>query len=170
MLMSENRPEWGIAYFAILLAGGTAVPLDKELTPAEVVNLARVARPRGCSCCRRRVAERLCADLAWLDGPTRRRGRRPPTLRSPRICSARSAAGQGLATRVLAFDELLVRRRPAIGRLRRRRPRATPSPAHLHLGHHRHPQGGDAVSHKNFTADGGQAGRHCSRCTSTTSC
>src|SRR4051812_46756207 len=46
VLMSENRPEWGIAYFAILLAGATAVPLDRELSLPEVVNLARVSRAR----------------------------------------------------------------------------------------------------------------------------
>jgi long-chain acyl-CoA synthetase len=46
MLMSENRPEWGIAYFAILEAGATAVPLDKELSAAEVVNLAGCRRRR----------------------------------------------------------------------------------------------------------------------------
>jgi long-chain acyl-CoA synthetase len=46
MLMSENRPEWGISYFAILQAGSTVVPLDKELSGAEVANLARVSGAR----------------------------------------------------------------------------------------------------------------------------
>lgn len=40
MLMSENRPEWGICYFGVLKAGATCVPLDKELSAAEVANLA----------------------------------------------------------------------------------------------------------------------------------
>lgn len=43
MLMSENRPEWGITYFAILNTGATSVPLDKELSLAEVANLARAS-------------------------------------------------------------------------------------------------------------------------------
>src|SRR6201999_2590536 len=46
VVMSENRPEWGIAYFAILLAGATAVPLDRELTLPEVLNLAKVSRAK----------------------------------------------------------------------------------------------------------------------------
>ncbi len=62
MLMSENRPEWGIAYFAILQAGGTVVPLDKELSAAEVANLARVSAAKALVVSRK-VAERLCADL-----------------------------------------------------------------------------------------------------------
>lgn len=40
MLMSENRPEWGISYFGILKAGATAVPLDHQLSIEEVVRLA----------------------------------------------------------------------------------------------------------------------------------
>lgn len=35
-LLSENRPEWGIAYLAILAAGGTVVPIDANLKPNEI--------------------------------------------------------------------------------------------------------------------------------------
>ncbi len=38
-LLSENRPEWGIAYLAILAAGGTVVPIDINLKPTEVAYL-----------------------------------------------------------------------------------------------------------------------------------
>jgi len=38
-ILSENRPEWGSAYLAILLAGGSAVPLDAQLSAEEVLNL-----------------------------------------------------------------------------------------------------------------------------------
>ena len=42
-LISENRPEWAVAYFAVAAAGGTAVPLDVQLGDAEVVNVLRHA-------------------------------------------------------------------------------------------------------------------------------
>ncbi|MFQ5499308.1 MAG: AMP-dependent synthetase/ligase [Candidatus Zixiibacteriota bacterium] len=35
-LISENRPEWAIAYLAILKAGGTVVPIDANLKPNEI--------------------------------------------------------------------------------------------------------------------------------------
>jgi len=48
MLISENRPEWGIAFFGILRAGCTAVPVDKEISLAEVVNIARRSESKIC--------------------------------------------------------------------------------------------------------------------------
>ena len=38
-LLSENRPEWGIAYLSILAAGGTVVPIDINLKPTEIAYL-----------------------------------------------------------------------------------------------------------------------------------
>ncbi len=35
-LQSENRPEWGLAYLAVLEAGAVVVPLDAQLTAQEV--------------------------------------------------------------------------------------------------------------------------------------
>jgi len=35
-LISENRPEWTVAYFAVTAAGATAVPLDVQLGDAEL--------------------------------------------------------------------------------------------------------------------------------------
>ncbi len=35
-IISENRPEWGIAYLAILTAGGTVVPIDANLKTNEI--------------------------------------------------------------------------------------------------------------------------------------
>ena len=43
LLISENRPEWPISYFGILRAGATVVPVDAQVTEAEVVNIARRA-------------------------------------------------------------------------------------------------------------------------------
>jgi long-chain acyl-CoA synthetase len=42
-LMCENRPEWAVAYFAVMAGGGTAVPLDVQLGDAEVANVLRHA-------------------------------------------------------------------------------------------------------------------------------
>ncbi len=38
-LLSENRPEWPLAYLAILAAGGTVVPLDANLTEHEIEHI-----------------------------------------------------------------------------------------------------------------------------------
>jgi long-chain acyl-CoA synthetase len=42
-LQSENRPEWGLAYMAILEAGGVVVPLDAQLKPQEVGEILATA-------------------------------------------------------------------------------------------------------------------------------
>jgi long-chain acyl-CoA synthetase len=44
MLVSENRPQWGMAYFAILDSGATAVPVDPESSVEQIVNLARSSK------------------------------------------------------------------------------------------------------------------------------
>ena len=46
LLVSENRPEWPIAYFGILRAGATVVPVDATSTEAEVVNIVRRSQAR----------------------------------------------------------------------------------------------------------------------------
>ncbi len=45
-LLSENRPEWGIAYLGALAAGATGVPLDVNLTDQEIENVLRHAEVR----------------------------------------------------------------------------------------------------------------------------
>jgi long-chain acyl-CoA synthetase len=45
-ILSENRPEWAVAYFAVMAAGGTVVPLDVQLGDAEAVNVLRHAECR----------------------------------------------------------------------------------------------------------------------------
>jgi long-chain acyl-CoA synthetase len=128
ILMSENRPEWGIAYFAILLAGATAVPLDRELSLAEVLNLARVSRAKALVLSRK-VVERLAgeAEIAVpIDADTEGDasvvwspahaafgnwlGRR----REPGDAAAEASIG----ARVLAFDELLTEPDVSVGAVR----------------------------------------------------
>jgi len=48
MLLSENRPEWAVAYFGILRAGATVIPVDPQLTEAEVVNIAKRSQATAC--------------------------------------------------------------------------------------------------------------------------
>jgi len=116
VLMSENRPEWGISYFAILLAGATAVPLDRELSLVEVVNLARVSRAKALVLSRK-VAERLAGEAAIAvpidpdgDGDAE-------VVWSPAHPAFGSwlAAQRQLDARVLAFDELLTEPDVSVG-------------------------------------------------------
>ena len=111
-LMSENRPEWGISYFAIVLAGAACVPLDKELTFAEVENLVRASSAR-VVVLSKQVAERLAgeAGLAIPIGPD---DDDADAVWSP----AHLALGEKLGVRVLAFDELLTEPDVSVGAVR----------------------------------------------------
>jgi long-chain acyl-CoA synthetase len=46
LIVSENRPQWGMAYFGILKAGGVAVPVDPDSSAEELVNLMKSAHAR----------------------------------------------------------------------------------------------------------------------------
>ena len=46
MLLSENRPEWGITYFGVLKAGAIVVPVDAQLPLGDLVNILRSSRAR----------------------------------------------------------------------------------------------------------------------------
>ena len=45
-LVSESRPEWGMAYFGILLCGATAVPVDTELSSTEMNAIFQASQPK----------------------------------------------------------------------------------------------------------------------------
>jgi long-chain acyl-CoA synthetase len=45
-ILSESRPEWGMAFFGAVLSGATVVPLDTKLTPVELAALVTDAQPR----------------------------------------------------------------------------------------------------------------------------
>lgn len=62
MLASEGRPEWGMSYFGIMLAGATAIPVDVELSKKEIANIARAAQAKFAI-----VSQKLDETLA--DGP-----------------------------------------------------------------------------------------------------
>ncbi|MGM0559028.1 MAG: AMP-binding protein, partial [Myxococcota bacterium] len=46
LIVSENRPQWGMAYFGILKAGGVAVPVDPESSARELANLMKSSHAR----------------------------------------------------------------------------------------------------------------------------
>ncbi len=46
LIVSENRPQWGMTYFGILKTGGIAVPVDSESTADQLLNVARSAHAR----------------------------------------------------------------------------------------------------------------------------
>ncbi len=58
-IMSEGRPEWSIAYFGVLKAGATAVPLDSVLSLAEVANLLRASEAKVLV-----ISDKVCRRLA----------------------------------------------------------------------------------------------------------
>jgi long-chain acyl-CoA synthetase len=113
-LMSENRPEWGISYFSILLAGAAAVPLDRELSLPEVVNLVKASSAR-CIVLSRKVAERLAGE-ANIALPIGDDDDDPAIVWSPAHPALSEWFGKQLETRVLAFDELLTEEAPAVQR------------------------------------------------------
>ena len=45
-ILSENRPEWGIAFFAAVCAGATVVPLDTQLSVKELAHIVGNCAPR----------------------------------------------------------------------------------------------------------------------------
>jgi long-chain acyl-CoA synthetase len=123
VVMSENRPEWGIAYFAIILSGATVVPLDRELSLAEVMNLAKASRAKALVLSRK-VVERLAGE-AGVAVPISSED--PDGLWSPahpafahwlarQAGSGPGAAPVGVtAPSVLAFDELLTEPDVSVG-------------------------------------------------------
>ncbi|HET6267732.1 MAG TPA: AMP-binding protein, partial [Acidobacteriota bacterium] len=46
-LIGENSPEWGFSYFGILKAGATCIPMDKDLSLDEIVNLLIAGKAKG---------------------------------------------------------------------------------------------------------------------------
>jgi len=57
-LQSENRAEWGLAYLAVIEAGGVIVPLDAQLKPQEVGEILATSNATYCI-----VSERMRSNL-----------------------------------------------------------------------------------------------------------
>jgi long-chain acyl-CoA synthetase len=66
-IWSENRPEWGAAYMAIVAAGLVAVPIDALLTEEEVARVLRAADARA-AVASGRFSGRLCELLSEIAG------------------------------------------------------------------------------------------------------
>ena len=62
LLVSENRPQWGMTYFGILKSGGIAVPVDADATVDQLVNVTDTSRAR-LILLSERVAERVGDEL-----------------------------------------------------------------------------------------------------------
>ena len=61
----KNSPEWAIAYLATLTAGAVVVPIDYQLSSAEIINLVRAGDASVLFCDEERLAEvsRACTTL-----------------------------------------------------------------------------------------------------------
>lgn len=71
VLWSENAPEWGLGYFAVLFVGGTVVPLEPDTEPSRVLSLAQAAGARrvlASAECRRKGGEELARLIAAAGG------------------------------------------------------------------------------------------------------
>ncbi|HEY0251862.1 MAG TPA: SDR family oxidoreductase, partial [Kofleriaceae bacterium] len=116
IVMSENRPEWGITWWSFILAGATTVPLDSALTLAEVVNLTRVSDAK-VMVLSRKVAERLAseANIALpIDDDAGLMDVWSPAHPALQECFTK----QGLTVRVMAYDELLTEPDVSVGAVR----------------------------------------------------
>ncbi|WP_428261336.1 AMP-binding protein [Haliangium sp.] len=116
MLMSENRPEWGISYFAILKAGATAVPVDANLSLTEVLNLLRASGSK-VLIVSIKAADRLLSDegVAIPVSPPSRRGAQEEIEVGALLAAfGRQVAEAGLEqVQVVGFDDVLAEPRRA---------------------------------------------------------
>ena len=46
-LLSANCPEWGMSYFGIVRTGAACIPIEKDSSTAEIINLLRLGEARG---------------------------------------------------------------------------------------------------------------------------
>ncbi len=130
MVFAKNAPEWSMAYFGVLKAGATVVPVDHESKVAELVNVARASAAVGIL---------IGDDLHEKQG----------------AALARALAEAGLATKLWPFEEafalpdLAVERERGAALARRSNPDALASLIFT-SGTTGHPKG-VMLTHRNFT-------------------
>lgn len=107
MLLSEGRPEWGMSYFGIILAGATVIPVDVDLSPKEVANIARAAHARGAI-----VSPKMKTVLAPLNGAANgaaANGALPANANGAANGAAKNGAIEEYHLSVWPFDEVFAR-------------------------------------------------------------
>ncbi|HLW72393.1 MAG TPA: AMP-binding protein [Candidatus Binataceae bacterium] len=84
LLISENSPDWVIAYFAILYAGAVAVPLDHLISAEELEPIARIAEPSAAllsTACAKRLGSSVSVVTPGIEGIALDELRRPFMLK-----------------------------------------------------------------------------------------
>ncbi|HSV28007.1 MAG TPA: long-chain fatty acid--CoA ligase [Candidatus Omnitrophota bacterium] len=94
-LVSENRPEWAVADFAIMAAGGITVPAYTTNTPADHLHILNNSGARFAIVSTRALADKLLA-AAW-------QADRPPTI----ICMEAPRMAQSTGISVVSWEEAM---------------------------------------------------------------
>ena len=133
-LLSENRPEWAYVDLATLCAAAVDVPIYPNLMPAQVLYVLNDSQAKVAFASTRGPGEEAGRGARQGPAPQARHPLRRPARTRARSPSTRCARGAGGAGRGSGRGEA------ARGGGDARRP----GHPHLHLGHHRRPQGRDA--------------------------
>ena len=158
MLMCENRPEWGITYFAFLLAGAAVGAARLAADAAPRCRTSRARRRAKVIVLSRKVAERLASE-ANIALPIPDDDDEPDVMQVWSVAHPalqEYLANQGLDVRVMAFDELLTEPDVSVGAVRPEVKGDTLASLIFTCGHDRHAEGRDAVAQQ-FHVDGEQA-------------
>ena len=135
-LVAENRPEWAIADLAIMAAGGISVPAFTTNTPSDHRHVLTHSGAKGVILSTKAMADRVL----------------PAALEAHElgfiVTIDELAMAQRIGKRVITWQEAQAAT-PAEGDGEHRCHHRPPHPRrcrllHLHLGHRRHAQGGDA--------------------------
>ena len=112
LLLSENRPEWGITYFAILKAGASVVPVDGNATADEVLNLVKSARVKAAVISDKAVARLFKEGLPLIELGTPRIGFETLFEHEPRRARAQLASGSSPGSSAVLAPVMSIVHRP----------------------------------------------------------